>query len=93
MPIGFHIRDDLPFTNHVIDIQPGDSIYLFSDGYADQFGGPDGKKLKYKPFKEILLNNHQLAMQDQKKILDEKFMEWKGELPQIDDVVVIGFRL
>lgn len=93
MPIGFHIRDDLPFTNHIIDFEPEDSIYLFSDGYADQFGGPDGKKLKYKPFKEILLQNNPLPMSEQKKVLDETFMEWKGELPQLDDVVVIGFKL
>lgn len=76
-----------------MDFKPEDSIYLFSDGYADQFGGPDGKKLKYKPFKEILLRNSHLPMSEQKKVLDETFMEWKGELPQLDDVVVIGFRL
>lgn len=93
MPIGIHARDDQSFTKHTIDLRDGDSIYLFSDGYADQFGGPEGKKFKYKPFKNLLISNNHLPMDEQKKVLDQTFMSWKGDLPQIDDVVVIGIKL
>ncbi len=93
MPIGLHIRDDLPFTNHEMNFESDDSMYLFSDGYADQFGGPQGKKFKYKPFKEILVKNAHLPMSEQEKILNEAFANWKGELPQVDDVVVIGIKV
>jgi serine phosphatase RsbU (regulator of sigma subunit) len=93
MPIGIHLRDRQPFTNHLIEFEDEDTVYLFSDGYADQFGGPDGKKLKYKPFKDILVKIAELPMQEQHRKLDEVFTVWKGDLPQIDDVVVIGFKL
>ena len=93
MPIGFHIRDNQPFSNHNINFRTGDTIYLFSDGYADQFGGPEGKKFKYKPFKELLTKNSHLPMDEQQKILDETFIQWMGDLPQLDDVVLIGFKL
>ncbi len=93
MPIGIHARDNQPFTNHAINLISGDAIYLFSDGYADQFGGPEGKKFKYKPFKDLLIKNNYLSMEEQKKVLDEMFLKWKGELPQVDDVVVIGIKV
>jgi serine phosphatase RsbU (regulator of sigma subunit) len=93
MPIGIHARDSQSFTNHTINLIPGDAIYLFSDGYADQFGGAEGKKFKYKPFKDLLINTCHLPMEEQKNVLDEMFITWKGDLPQVDDVVVIGIKL
>ncbi len=82
-----------PFTNHKIRIYKGDCIYLFTDGYADQFGGEKGKKLKYKPFKDQLLKNIHLPMHEQKSFLVHKFNEWKDDLEQIDDVCVIGVKI
>ncbi len=91
-PIGqYFSRKD--FTNQTIDVKKGDIIYLFTDGYADQFGGPKGKKFKYKQFEEILTANYKLPMIEQAKILDNKFMEWKGTLEQVDDVTVMGVRV
>ena len=71
----------------------GDSIYLFSDGYADQFGGAKGKKLKYKPFREILLSVQNDPMENQRQAIDNFFAEWKGDHDQIDDVCIVGFRI
>ena len=82
-----------PFTNHSVQLERGDCFYLFSDGYADQFGGPSGKKFKYKTLKDLLLNIHESDMEEQHRLLDEKFEEWRGELDQIDDVCVIGVRV
>lgn len=91
MPVAIHVRMD-PFTNHKVEILPGDAFYIFSDGYADQFGGPQGKKFKYKALKELLLRISSKPMTEQKTILDETFESWKGEMEQIDDVVVVGFK-
>lgn len=93
MPIGVHRSMDIPFTCTDIDTQRGDIVYLFSDGYADQFGGPDGKKLKIKAFKELLLSIHDKPLSEQRDILDQNFMEWKGSLDQIDDILVAGIRV
>ncbi|GAB4283345.1 MAG: hypothetical protein Kow0068_08220 [Marinilabiliales bacterium] len=71
----------------------GDWIYMFTDGYADQFGGKDGKKLKYKQFKNFILNNSNLSGKDQKDRLDKIFIEWQGINEQIDDVLVLGFKI
>jgi len=91
-PIG-NYKDAKPFTNHEMDLQKGDVIYAFSDGYPDQFGGPKGKKFMYKPFRNLLLDIHQKPMDDQHNILMNAFEEWRGELEQIDDVCVIGVRI
>lgn len=91
-PVGKFINKQ-PFTNHKIDIQKNDTIYLFTDGFSDQFGGPKGKKLKYKAFKELLLSIHQKKMNEQKQIIYNYFNEWKGDLEQIDDVCIIGIRV
>ncbi len=93
MPIGIHIRGDLSFTNNVMQIQKGDAIYTFSDGYVDQFGGADGRKFMIKHFKELLLEIHQKPMSEQKVILDETLRNWHGKSPRIDDVVVMGVRI
>jgi len=81
------------FINHKLQLKPNDVTYIFSDGYVDQFGGADGKKLKSKALKEILLSIQQLDMQEQKEYLDEKIEEWRGNLPQIDDILFIGSRV
>ncbi len=91
MPVAIHVRMD-PFTNHTLEIRPGDAFYIFSDGYADQFGGPRGKKFKYKALKELLVTIHAKPMQEQKSILDDTFEKWKGDMEQIDDVVIVGFK-
>lgn len=93
MPIGIHAGVEVPFTNHEIEIQKGDAFYLFSDGYADQFGGEKGKKFRSKPFKRLLVGIHYKSMPEQKKILDKTIENWKGDFDQIDDMLVIGFRV
>jgi transcriptional regulator with GAF, ATPase, and Fis domain len=90
-PIGNYVGEvDFRFKNNEIDLFPNDRIYLSSDGYADQFGGPKGKKLKYTQFRDILLEHHNLPMKEQKAILDKMFEEWRGDIEQLDDVCVIG---
>lgn len=93
-PIGAFLEENMrTFTNHHIDLQKGDIIYMFSDGYADQFGGPIGKKFKYKNFKELLLSIHRNRMQEQRHILDHTIEAWRGNLEQVDDIMVIGIRI
>ena len=91
-PIGYTINPK-PFTNHHILINKGDTIYLFSDGYSDQFGGPNGKKFKQKQLQEKLLSIYHEALSVQKEILNSTFEEWRGSLEQLDDVAMIGVRL
>jgi len=91
-PIGKY-AEGKQFTNHRVELQDGDALYVFSDGYADQFGGPQGKKYKYKPFRELLLSIQDEPMEEQRTIIDQAFETWKGDLEQIDDVCVIGVRI
>lgn len=91
MPIGVGVRSD-SFTLFTIEIQKGDSLYLYTDGYADQFGGEKGKKFKYKNLNELLVTNCHKPLNEQKEILNSTFEKWKGELEQIDDVCVIGLK-
>jgi len=93
MPVGIHINFNKPFTNHLIEIKSNDQIYLFSDGYADQFGGESGKKFRYKRFQDVLLEIHQLQMYKQKEMLEKVFIDWLGTLDQVDDVLVFGFKI
>lgn len=86
------IKTGQKFTNHVMDIQPGDQTYIFSDGYADQFGGPEGKKFKSRQLKNLLLKITELPVEKQKEALDQAIETWKGDEPQIDDILVIGTR-
>jgi len=81
------------FENHEFQAQEGDILYMFSDGYADQFGGPKGKKFKYSQLKELLLKINHLSMQEQKKALDNQIELWKGNLEQVDDILVIGIKI
>ncbi|OFX32750.1 MAG: hypothetical protein A2X08_06805 [Bacteroidetes bacterium GWA2_32_17] len=92
MPIAIYERMD-DFTNHEFKISKDDCLYLFSDGFADQFGGPKGKKFMYKQFKEILLTNSQKPMQEQKEILEKAINEWIGVGEQIDDITVLGIKI
>ncbi len=91
-PIGKY-EDAKPFTKHTLDLEKGDIIYTFSDGYADQFGGPKGKKFMYKPFRELLLSIHKKPMNEQHDLLMSAFEDWRGSMEQIDDVCVIGVRI
>ena len=93
MPIGKHDKDQIPFTQHEIDLQKGDLIYLLTDGMPDQFGGPKGKKYKYTQLKEFLISISSLSMNDQHQQLKSEFERWKGELEQVDDVTLIGIRV
>jgi serine phosphatase RsbU (regulator of sigma subunit) len=82
-----------PFTTHNLTLPKGSTLYLFSDGYADQFGGPKGKKFKYKQLQQVLIDNCNLPMAEQKKALDKSLERWKGDLEQVDDILIIGIRI
>lgn len=81
------------FMNRSVTVEDNDILYMFTDGYADQFGGPEGKKFKYRRFRHLLMSIHQLSMEEQLLILEEQMNEWMGELEdQIDDQTIIGIR-
>ncbi len=93
-PIGYY-RKLKPFTTETIELEPNDTIYLFSDGFSDQFGGPDGhSKFTKKRFKQMFieLNSVQIPLAEQKKLIWEIFEKWKGNNRQIDDVMIISIR-
>ena len=93
-PVGAFVDEQVQsFTSKTIQLQKNDLVYLFSDGYADQFGGDKGKKFKYKQLKDILQINQDLALSEQCSILENSFTNWKGKLEQVDDVLVIGIRV
>ena len=92
MPIGIYERMD-DFTTHEIQLQKGDQLYLFSDGFADQFGGPKNKKFKYKSFKRLLLNNADKEMNTQKEILETTLNNWQQDYEQVDDITVFGLLI
>ena len=83
----------LPFDNVTTQLHEGDCVYLFTDGYADQFGGPKGKKLMRKQFEEVLIANSEKTMHEQRQALENTYNNWKGDLEQVDDVCVIGIRV
>ncbi|HTB05352.1 MAG TPA: tetratricopeptide repeat protein [Bacteroidia bacterium] len=93
MPVGIQDMEQKPFTLKSFELKKGDCIYLFTDGYADQFGGPKGKKFKYVQLQELLVSNAYKPMKDQKSILDAQFESWKYSLEQVDDVLMIGIRV
>jgi serine phosphatase RsbU (regulator of sigma subunit) len=93
MPIGSYVTDSQKFTLTQYKLQPNDVIYLSSDGYPDQFGGKNGKKFKYRQMEELLTTHSEKPMAQQKEILDTSFTTWKGELEQIDDVLLIGIKV
>lgn len=82
-----------PFTNHQFILEKGDSIYIFTDGYVDQFGGEKGKKFKSKALRDLLLSIQNIPMAQQKDVLNKTFNAWKGEIEQIDDVCIFGVKV
>ncbi len=93
-PIGLRSEEEIRnFTNNVIQLKEGDSFYIFSDGYADQFGGPKGKKFMTGNFRDLLLKTSKLPIEAQKEHLNKTLESWKGNLEQVDDVLVMGFQI
>tara|TARA_B100000424_G_C22923402_1_gene491259 strand:+ start:39 stop:1832 length:1794 start_codon:yes stop_codon:yes gene_type:complete len=91
--IGSFTAGEKHYNTFELDIQKGDKIYIFSDGYADQFGGLKGKKFMYRQFKETLLSTVNESMEDQKQLLDQKIEAWKGSYSQVDDIVIFGVEV
>ena len=93
MPVGKSPKETISFRLQTIPLQKEDCIYIFTDGYADQFGGMNGKKFKYKQLKELLLANNCQSMNEQKNTLNKIIEKWKGELEQVDDILIIGIKV
>jgi len=92
-PIGAFVGEYKDFDNRVIQLEKGDTIYLFSDGYADQFGGPKGKKFMVGNFRKLLLQVSNYAITDQKQVLNKALTDWQGTHEQVDDVLLIGVKI
>jgi serine phosphatase RsbU (regulator of sigma subunit) len=86
------VERDQVFESNKVDLQTDDIFYLFSDGYADQFGGPEGKKFKYRRFRHLLLTIHKFPMDEQLQLLEERLDTWKGDLEQVDDILILGIK-
>jgi ligand-binding sensor domain-containing protein/serine phosphatase RsbU (regulator of sigma subunit) len=86
------VERDQIFESSQVELQTDDIFYLFSDGYADQFGGPEGKKFKYRRFRHLLLTIHRFPMDEQLQLLEERLESWKGEIEQVDDILVLGIK-
>ncbi|HHZ63889.1 MAG TPA: pas/pac sensor protein, partial [Flavobacteriales bacterium] len=91
-PVGFQTEQQNAFTHHELKLEKGDTVYIFSDGYPDQFGGPKNKKFMMKHFKKLLLSVQDKTMNEQKTILETTMAEWKGDTEQVDDILVMGVR-
>ena len=92
-PIGIYQDEPKPFTSHSFVLPKGTMIFIFTDGYADQFGGPKGKKFKYNQLRELFISLRYKTMEEQKAIFSQTFENWKGNLEQVDDICLIGIRL
>lgn len=90
MPVGIHVQEKESFTLYELGLLPGDKFYIFSDGLVDQFGGPQGKKFKIRPFKKLLERIHELSMTEQKKEIEDTLDRWQAAQEQVDDILVIG---
>jgi serine phosphatase RsbU (regulator of sigma subunit) len=93
MPVGKHDKDHISFSQHQVPLKSGDLVYTLTDGLPDQFGGPKGKKFMYKKLKEILISISNLPLTEQKKVVEKEFVDWQGDLEQVDDVALIGIRV
>jgi serine phosphatase RsbU (regulator of sigma subunit) len=93
MPIGIYHSEEKEFTNNELQLQKGDCLYMFSDGYSDQIGGDNGKKFLSKTMKELLIQIHGESMSTQKDILQKNLSDWMGRFQQVDDVLVAGLRI
>jgi serine phosphatase RsbU (regulator of sigma subunit) len=93
-PVGFHYGLEKPFINHQFELQKGDTIYLLTDGFPDQFGGPKEKKFRYKPLKQLLLKNQLASMQNQHEVLNNQLRNWMGTSnEQVDDICIVGIKI
>ncbi len=93
IPVGFQDGEPRPFTPHLFDVRPGDRLYMASDGFADQFGGPQGKKLKTSGLKELLANSSMRSTCGQGRAMEQAFTGWMGGTEQVDDVLLIGLQV
>jgi serine phosphatase RsbU (regulator of sigma subunit) len=93
MPVGKGPKGEISFRNYSIEIKPNDLLFALTDGYADQFGGENGKKFMSKNLRELLAKNSHLPMHEQKQILESTFVEWLGNKEQVDDITLIGVRV
>ena len=93
MPVGVYDKDHVPFTATRFGYEKNDVIYMFSDGYSDQFGGADNSKYKSKNFKNLVTSNSKKPMGEQSRLLEQAHLDWRGDSPQIDDILVVGIRL
>ena len=93
MPVSKHQRDTVPFSQKTLQLQKDDMIYAFTDGIADQFGGPKGKKFMYKQLKQILIEVSELPVKEQKAAIESAVNTWKGDLEQVDDITLMGIRV
>ena len=92
MPIGIYSEDDKSFNNKELILNENDIIYMFTDGYIDQLGGPDRKTFKSKQFKQLLIDIHQKPLNEQKAVLEKEYQAWRRDIEQIDDIMVMGIR-
>lgn len=92
MPVGMYHGEQKPFTQQTIGLRKDDIVYTFTDGFADQFGGEKGKKFKYKNLQQLLLNNANKPMIEQKQILENALRDWQGNMEQVDDILIVGIR-
>ncbi len=93
MPIGISGNEEKSFINHEIQMRENDILYIFSDGYADQFGGPHGKKLKVNRFRDLLIKYHSKPLNEQKEALLNELIDWMKNHEQVDDILVMGFKV
>ncbi len=94
MPLAYYkSRNDTPFTMQEIDISANDSIYIYSDGYADQFGWREDKKYNLRRFKNLIMNIQDVPMKGQKVLLENELNNWKGDVAQVDDILVLGMQI
>lgn len=91
IPVGNSYKSE-EFKTYSVEIQPGDMLYLITDGFPDQFGGPLDKKYKYRPFYEFLVSISHLPTEEQKERVKQEFFEWRNGNEQVDDVLVLGIR-